>query len=296
MRHTGPYGPRAARFVRVLVLGMGTACLIFGAFLIAIGYVNNRFFDALNRDIAPPGTPAEERALLTFARVSAWEYFDAGRIASPVLRWLARAEHASPLHLSARSALTAGADRIGPCGSLSRSMVVLLRRAGIPTRKVILYSAAGRPEHTVVEVLLDAEWCVFDPTYAWYWRRPADGRIATAADLARDPRLFASVRERHPGYPLDRYVYDSVQHLRWEKLPGLPWVRGLLARAFGPEWVSSIHAPYLYERPTFFVGLLATATGGLFFGVAGWMRRPRRPRGPTHSIRSVAGPAGARGV
>ena len=233
----------------------GTLCAVLGAFFIGIGMLSNRFFDDLNRDIAPPSASAEERAIYTFERVSRWEYFDAARISRPALRWLSRMEHASPLHVSARTALTAGADQIGPCGSVSRSLIVLLRRAGIPARKVILYTDDGVGVHTVVEVAIDGEWRVFDPTYAWVWRRPADGGIATAADLRADPALFSTVLARHPQYPLDLYHYRNVYHLRWEKLPGLPWIRSALERWRGKEWVRSIGTPYLYERPNFMAGL-----------------------------------------
>lgn len=233
------------------LIATGWLCAILATFFFSVGVASNRFFDALNRDIAPPTASPEERAIYTFERVSRWEYFDAGRVGHPFLRWLSRIEHASPLHVSARTELTAGADHVGPCGSVARSMIVLLRRAGIPVRKAILCSDDGRGVHTIVEVAIDGEWRVFDPTYGWVWRRSSDGAIATAADLRRDPALFASVLARHPLYPLDVYHYRNVYHLRWEKVPGLTWVRIGLERWCGADWVRSIGTPYLYERPNF---------------------------------------------
>lgn len=246
--------------IGAILLGLiGGGCVVFGALLLGVGLENNRFYDALNRELVPAGAPAEERVLATFARVSNWTYFDVERIDSRVLRVIARFEHASPFHVSARTVLTGGADRTGTCGSLSRTMIVLLRRAGIRARKAILYTQQGRPVHTVVEVLLDREWRVFDPTCRWYWRRPWDGGIATTADLAVNRSLFETVAAARPDYPLGTYTYGNVHHLRWEKLPGLPWVRERLRGWLGAAWVRAVGTPYLYERPPLLVG------GGFLF-------------------------------
>lgn len=273
--------PRIARRRRSALLIAGVVCAALGLFYFVVGVLGNRFFDALNHDIAPPSASAEERAVYTFERVSRWQYFDATRVSHPMLRWLSRMEHASPLHVSARTTLTAGADQIGPCGSLSRSLIVLLRRAGVPARKAILYADDGVGTHTVVEVAIDGEWRVFDPTYAWVWRRPSDGAIATAADLRTDAALFATVTAQHPEYPLDLYHYRNVYHLRWEKLPGLPWVRRGLERWRGKEWVQSIGTPYLYERPNFLTAFALWSLSLVLLAAARWRSRRlgRRPAG-----------------
>lgn len=257
-----------------------------------IGLLSNRFIDDLNRDIAPPSASLEERVMLTFERVSRWQYFDASRISQPVLRVLSRMEHASPLHVSARTALTAGADQIGPCGSVSRSMIVLLRREGIPIRKAILHTDGGQGTHTVVEIAIDGEWRVFDPTFGWVWRRPSDGRMATAADLRADPALLATVVAQHPNYPLDQYHYRNVYHLRWEKVPGLPRLRALLERLAGKEWVQSVGTPYLYERPNFLTG--SALWGAALLALA--MARATRPRLVRHPDAAGAPGRPARGA
>lgn len=255
----------------------GLACLVVALLLAGVGATNSRFLDALNRDIAPAAAPAEARVLRTFEYISRWQYFDASRITSRWQRWLALAEHASPLHVSARTTLTAGVDHIGPCGSVSRSMIVLLRRAGIEARKALLCDAHSIAMHTVVEVRLDGEWRVFDPTFGWYWRRPADGEIATVADLARDGALFRSVVTQVPQYPVDLYTYDNVHHLRWEKLPGLHWLRAGLVRVGGVAWVRGIGTPYLYERPVYFAALLLSLLGTVLLWL-GWRARRRWTR------------------
>ncbi len=128
-------------------------------------------------------------------------------------------------------------------------------------------------------MLLDGEWRVFDPTYGMTWRRPQDGELATAADLALDSALLASVRVRRPDYPVDVYTYRNVYHLRWEKLPGLPWLRERLRPRLGDARVRAIGTPYLYDRPTFLVGGIFLMLGGMPFAWFGWRRAGRRRRG-----------------
>src|SRR5262245_24926098 len=106
-----PHPIRVRRFARRFCLVAGCVLLGAGAFMIAVGRTNDRYFDAVVRSAAPASWTAEARTLAVFDLVSDWQYFDAGRIASPFYRWLAEVEHASPFHLSARSTLTGGADR-----------------------------------------------------------------------------------------------------------------------------------------------------------------------------------------
>jgi hypothetical protein len=252
----------------------GVLCFALATSGLASEVANNRFFDALNEEIAPPGTPPELRLIRTFERVSRWDSFDANRIPSLPARLLARLEHASPLHVSARSALTAGTDEIGPCGALSRSLLVLCRRAGFDARKAILYDDNGQPQHTVVEVRLDGEWRVLDPTYGFIWRR-SDGQLATAADLATNDKLFASILTAHPHYPLDEYTYRNVQHLRWEKLPGLPWVRKRLEAIRGEAWTRELRTPYIYDRPGYAVAAIFFIAGLALITSAGPRRATR---------------------
>jgi hypothetical protein len=117
---------------------------------------NNRLFDALNEAIAPPDTPPGERIIRTFEYVSDWNSFDANRIPSLPARLLARLEHASPVHVSARSALSAGTDK------------------------------PALPVHF------------------------------------HDLSLFSA---GPPSLTLAKRSSTTMTHLRWEKLPGLPWVR-----------------------------------------------------------------------
>jgi hypothetical protein len=259
----------------------GVLCFALAASGLASEVANNRFFDALNEEIAPPDTSPEVRLIRTFDRVSDWDSFDANRIPSLPARLLARLEHASPVHVSARSALSAGTDKVGPCGALSRSLLVLCRRAGFDARKAILYDDDGKPQHTVVEVKLDEEWRVLDPTYGFIWRRASDGQLATAADLATNDELFASILTAHPHYPLDEYTYRNVQHLRWEKLPGLPWVRKRLEALRGEAWTRELRTPYIYDRPGYAVAAVFFIAGLALVTLAG----PRRAGG----TRRIAG-------
>lgn len=275
------------------VLTILAACSgVLGLAAFGVGSSNSRFLDRVNQEIAPPGTAPFDRVLRTFERCSKWEYFDARRLASPVQQWLGRIEHASPLHVSARTALTGGVDQRGPCGATSRSMIVLLRRAGVPARKAILYTPLDRAVHTVVEVQIDGEWRVFDPTYGWYWVRPRDGAIATAADLANDPALFARVLEQHPTYPIDEYRYERVHHLRWDKIPGLDGVRRWLERHGQEQFARDLQTPRLYERPAYLSALFFAVLGALLFlasklATYGLGSGPQRPIGDWAAGRRV---------
>jgi hypothetical protein len=252
------------RTAHVLTI-LAASFAVLGLVAVGVGTSNSRFLDKINRAIGPAEMAPFDRVLRTFERCSKWEYFDAKRLASPVQQWLGRLEHASLLHVSARTALTGGVDQAGPCGATSRSLIVLLRRAGVPARKAILYAPNESAVHTVVEVSIDGEWRVFDPTYAWYWVRPRDGAIATAEDLAHDPALFARVLEQHPNYPIDEYRYDRVHHLRWDKVPGLEAVRRWLERTGRGEFARNLQTPGLYERPAYLSACIFAVLGGLLF-------------------------------
>jgi transglutaminase-like putative cysteine protease len=264
-----------------LLIAVGALLGSIGIASLTVAAVHEHAYRTLNAAIAPAGTSPEERVLRTFDMVSQWEYFDPTRIHSPIASALARLEHAVPLHLTAWSVLNAGVDHIGPCGSTSRAMIVLLRVAGIPARKAILYGPEGYGLHTVVEVSIDGEWRVFDPSYGYYWRREGDGQIATVADLARDDDLLPQILEARPHYPIDAYRYGDVHRLRWEKVPPLGRVRGWLAGAFGADWVRGVETPHVYERPYLLFGLTALGFGMalVFLG-----RRALGPRSRPDSV------------
>ena len=72
------------------------------------------------------------------------------------------------------------------------------------------------------------------------------------------------------------YHYRNVYHLRWEKLPGLPWVRRGLERWRGKEWVQSLRTPYIYERPNFLTGLALWIMAAVGLGFSCLQRRRDR--------------------
>jgi hypothetical protein len=92
---------------------------------------------------------------------------------------------------------------------LSRLLVVLAGRAGIPARLVFLYAAEPPVRHTVVEAYIMRRWSVFDPlsdrAFAW----PKHG-YASAWDINRMPALLDGLQDhgRLP-YVASRY-YRSI--------------------------------------------------------------------------------------
>lgn len=265
--------PRKLTAVRRLSLWCGGIAILAGACAFFLGISNSRYLDGVNRRIAAGAETREDHVVRTFQLVSRWHEFDPNRIESRLFRGVARLEYGSPLHVSARTTLTAGVDRKGPCGAVSRTLIVLLRRAGFDARRAILHDLDGVAHHTVVEVYLDGEWRVLDPTYAWFWRRPWDGRIATAADL-RDASFLASILPSVPHYPIEDYTYGNVYHLRWSKVPGLARVQGMLEKLLGRDRVQRIGTPSLYERPAFLIGVLTEVLGAVLvsFGILGFRR------------------------
>jgi hypothetical protein len=245
-----------------------------GAAAIVLELANNRFVDALNETIAPADTEPEERALRTLEHVGSFRLinFDPARIDSPLFRLVGALEARSPLNVSARTALTGGVDHSGPCGGLSRALIVLLRRAGIEARKIQLYDSAGNAQHTAVEVRLADRWRALDPTYSLFWRRD-DGELATIDDLARDVALFATARDRSDDYPLELYTYRNVHHLHWEKLPGPARIHRRIRSVIGDDRARAVPTPYIYERPGYLAGFFLLGIAGLALVRAG---RPGR--------------------
>jgi hypothetical protein len=245
------------------LVAVAAGSLAVGAATTLLELANNRFLDDVNARIAPPSTDPEERLLRTLEYVSRYRFeeFDARRIHSRLHRIIGTMEAASPLHVSARTAITGGTDHIGPCGALGRTLIVLLKRAGIEARKAQIYDDAGCPQHTVVEVRLAGRWRVVDPTYSMVWRRPGDGELATADEIAADRELFERVVEHNPDYPTNRYTYANLHHLHWEKFPALKQLRTRMRSWIGDDYVRAIPTPYIYERPGYLIS-------GLSYGLA----------------------------
>jgi hypothetical protein len=87
------------------VAAVATGSLLAGGAITALQFANNRFFDALNAQIAESGSAPEERVLLTLQHVAGrrFQHFDARRIPSPLFRIVGVVEAASPFHVGART-------------------------------------------------------------------------------------------------------------------------------------------------------------------------------------------------
>jgi hypothetical protein len=161
---------------------------------------------------------------------------------------------------------------VGPCGTMTRTLLNALWLLDIPARKLqILDNEYGKGGgHTMVEFQANGRWLVVSPSDSSFVWRKADGSIATAEEIQRDPQLFAQIYESHPRYP---YLFDRYSNIRWEKLP--PRLRALARTVLGEERYGTATTPRLYDRPRTLI-FLASVCVTLLFGVLMYVARPRR--------------------
>ncbi|MCA1946058.1 MAG: hypothetical protein LDL30_12405 [Desulfovibrio sp.] len=191
-----------------------------------------------------------------------------------------RLESMSPLNVSAATALKHGGfglkghSRYGPCTTMSRTLILALRRLKMQARALYL-----EPDerglgggHQLVEFLDEGMWKVIAPSdNAFVWRT-RQGRVATAAEIAASEEIFSQVYESFPHYT---YLFHRPTRL---SLPDAPaWVQSLLAlvlpnNGYGPE------APIFFHSPRGLMLRLCLVLASLCAGVAIWLR-PRRYQG-----------------
>lgn len=196
-----------------------------------------------------------------------------------------RLEALSPFNVTSATALKYGGfgirehDVLGPCGTMSRTLLNALWALDIPARKLQLL-ANERGEgggHTLLEYFDGERWCVLSPSDSTFvWRR-GDGAIATTAEIRRDASIFSQIYERYPEYP---YRFDNPSHIRWDKLPGP--VQRVFRLALGEEGFRRAQTPRLYDRPRDLF-LIASASVSLVLFMVLLLLRPRRPA-PTRAL------------
>jgi len=166
-----------------------------------------------------------------------------------------------------------GHSTVGPCGTMTRTLLNALWELDIPARKLqLLGNDKGEGGgHTMVEFQANGRWLVISPADSSFVWRNADGSIATAAEIQRDPRVFSQIYARYPAYP---YLFERYSNIRWEKLP--PSLRKFARTVLGKERYEHATTPRLYDRPrtVMFLGSLWVT---LVFAVLVYATRPRRP-------------------
>jgi hypothetical protein len=153
----------------------------------------------------------------------------------------------------------------GDCADRSRLLVRLFQLRGIRASKWVLYSGTSRPEHAVVEIEAEHGKMVVDPLFGlWFPRRP--GEYYGIKDLRKNPNIlrdrvqYLLLSGEQPGaarlerYPLDRYVYDNVRTINWDKSVVLRRLYEVLRSVVGRR-VDEIRRPEFVEDPASMVVL-----------------------------------------
>ncbi|MDP3937933.1 MAG: hypothetical protein Q8R92_07330 [Deltaproteobacteria bacterium] len=132
------------------------------------------------------------------------------------------------------------------CAGASRLMIRMLAAIGIQSSKLCLYDGAGVGRHAVVEAEVDGRRAIADANHGIVYHLN-DGRLATAADLARDP----GVAMAHIGPEDDPVIadYRNARSMNWSKIPVImPLAHDLLQRLIGDR-VNRIPRPAFVELP-----------------------------------------------
>ena len=134
------------------------------------------------------------------------------------------------------------------CGTATNAFVNLAQTSGLNARRLLLLDQFGLSKHVVVEVLLENQWIVVDPSYHFILRLP-NGHFPTRAEL-KDPVIFRAATQSIPSYPAI-YTYESPVHVRLTRIPLIgKLVRGIL-NFIWPRWEESINWTLLVERESF---------------------------------------------
>jgi len=243
-------------------------------------YSVRRYLDGFSDAIVPVGAAPEKRV-------------------QAILDWMRngppRSEDLSPTGLAMRDPETTlnYEQLLSVCGTATNAFLNLARSSDLQARRLLLLTPDRNTKHVVAEVMLNGRWIVVDPTYRVILRNVA-GEMVTREEL-RDPRMFAEVTGRVPGYPAE-YNYENFAHVRVARLPlqGLQ-LRPILDRVF-PGWDEKLDWSLLLERESFFVlTISAWATLILFVlrQLLGWYadRKWKIPRFHLRSHLSRAGTA-----
>ena len=229
------------------------------------------------RDVAPRDTHAVVRALAEsiYRRTNAV-------IRRDELAGFDILQSLSPLNMDAGTSLSHGAygiaghTTIGPCGTMSRTLLVSLWSLGLPARKLQMYDDRARFRHTMVEYLAEGRWRTISPSDSGFEWRNREGRVATVDEILGDSTIFAQILERYPAYPVR---FTRQEGIRWDKLPAP--IRGAIRGVIGRDRYAQARTPEIYDRPRELLRgtALAMAVVLASLALAAWLTRRRKPAG-----------------
>ncbi len=158
------------------------------------------------------------------------------------------------------------------CAGASRLVIRMLAAIGIKASKIAIHDSAGVGRHAVVEAEVNGRRVIADANHGYVYHLP-DGRLATAADLARDPEI-ARARLKPKDNPIIADFRD-VKTMNWTKIPVLmPFAYKALHRLIGDR-VNHIPRPAIVELPKLMSAAFFLFLGGLFLFPAAALAAPR---------------------
>ncbi|GAB7079315.1 hypothetical protein [Megalodesulfovibrio paquesii] len=265
--------------------GIGFFVMLFGCIFFT-GRIRERaeLLDTLIRETLPAvdevslGPPANTRAeALAIALAQAIFLRTNAPLDANMLDWYELLESMSPFNVSAATALKYGGfglkqhSRYGPCTTMSRTLILALKRLNVPARPLYLEAderglGGG---HNIVEFYDEGRWKVIAPSDRAFVWRTRDGRVASVADIVASPEVFSQVYESYPHY---QYLFHKPRRF---SLPDAPeFLRSFIALFLTNDGDGPV-APALFQSPRGFMFRVCLVLASLCAATAIWLR-PRR--------------------
>lgn len=159
----------------------------------------------------------------------------------------------APLKPSACQVIDGGGD----CAFRARAFIVLMRTLDVHASKLCLHDAKGVPRHAVAIVDTAQGPLIVDLLFGIIYRHD-DGTPMTVDYIAEHHEKIVKEHIRRGNtraekYPFERYPYDRVTTINWEKSFAWRSLRSLLGLFMSEESIHNIPRPYVAEEPALMI-------------------------------------------